>query len=127
MLIKYVVCFYAHVSAPSINAIGTEDISSFNLMTTPPTMSPQCFTNYYLVVRQGSEVVANVTVAKQNLDYRTVDVREIINITIITCMYTYTFELTPVTGKISSGDQRGNPNLRGMYWFRFLVMTCQLL
>ena len=71
--------------------------------------------------------MANVTVAKQNLDYRTVDVRDIINIPIITCMYTYTFELTPVTGKFSSGDQHGNPNLRGMYWFLFLVMTCQLL
>ena len=79
------------VSAPSITATGTQDTSSFNLMTTPPTTSPQCFTHYYLVVRQHGEVVANETVAKETMDNRIVNLRDIVNIAIITCMYNYTF------------------------------------
>ena len=66
------------------------------------------------MVRQDGEVVVNETVAKETMDNRTVNVRNIVNIPIITCMYTYTFELTPVYGKFSSGEQHGNPNLRGM-------------
>ena len=91
-------------------------------MTTPPTTSPKCFTHYYVVVRQHGEVVANETVAKETMDNRIVNLRDIVNIAIITCMYNYTFELTPVYGKFSSGEQRGNPNLRGMCSVLLLAM-----
>ena len=104
------------VSAPHITVTGTEHISSFNLMTTPPTTSPQCFNKYNLVVRQDGRVVVNEIIAAVTLDNRTVDlIRDnIIHIPIVTCMYMYTFQLTPISGGISSGEQHGNPNLRGM-------------
>ena len=95
-------------------------LSIVYLMTTPPTTSPQCFTHYYLVVRQDSEVVVNEAVAKGAMDNRTVNLRDILNIPIITCMYTYTLKLTPVYGKFSSGKLRGNPNLRGIVGVLFL-------
>ena len=101
------------VSAPNISATGTAGTSSFNLRTTPPTTSPQCFNEYYLVVRQNGSVAVNATIAKDTLDNRNVDLHNIIDIPIITCMYNYTFELTPVNGKLSSGEQHGDPNLQG--------------
>jgi len=36
------------------------------------------------------------------------------SLTVRTCQYTYTFELTPVGGSMSSGVQNGNPNFEGM-------------
>ena len=75
------------------------------------------------MVRQDGRVVVNATMAKDILDNRNVDLRNIINIPIITCMYNYTFELTPVNGIFSSGEQRGDPNLQGTCRFMILMIT----
>ena len=36
------------------------------------------------------------------------------NLAVSTCQYKYSFELTPVGGNESSGEQEGNPNLNGI-------------
>ena len=35
------------------------------------------------------------------------------NLAVSTCQYKYSFQLTPVGGNESSGEQTGNPNLKG--------------
>ena len=39
------------------------------------------------------------------------------SVTVRTCQYTYTFELTPVGGSLSSGIQTGDPNFDGMLFY----------
>ena len=47
------------------------------------------------------------------------------NLTVTTCQYKYSFELTPVGGKESSGEQDGDPNLNGIlsiiFWLSKLL------
>jgi len=45
---------------------------------------------------------------------RFIDLMEIdSNLTVNTCLYNYTFELTPVGGSNSSGVENGDPNYDG--------------
>ena len=48
-------------------------------------------------------------------DDRFIDLMVIDNsLTVRTCQYTYTFEVTPLGGSMSSGAQQGDPNFNGM-------------
>ena len=71
---------------------------------------------YNLVVRQEGVVVSNNTFMRSSLqDDRFMDLMAIDNsLTVRTCLYTYTFELTPVGGSMSSGILPGDPNFNGM-------------
>ena len=62
-------------------------------------------------------VIFNNTFMRSSLqDDRFIDLMAIDNsLTVRTCQYTYTFELTPVGGSLSSGSQNGDPNFNGMF------------
>ena len=103
-------------SAPSISATGNTMFSSFNLTISHPTTSEICVQEYNLAVRQERVVVSNNTFTRSSLqDDRFIDLMAIDNsVTVRTCQYTYTFELTPIGGSVSSGIQTGDPNFNGM-------------
>ena len=105
-------------SAPSISDTGNTVFSSFNLTISHPTTSEICVQEYNLVVRQEGVVVSNNTFMRNSLqDDRFIDLMAIDNsLTVRTCEYTYTFELTPVGGSMSSGVQPGDPNFNGMFF-----------
>ena len=57
----------------------------------------------------------NIFMRSSLQDDRFIDLIAIDNsLTLKTCQYTYTFELTPVGGSVSSGAQPGNSNFNGM-------------
>ena len=103
-------------SAPSISATGNTMFSSFNLTIGHPTTSGICVQEYNLVVRQEGVVASNNTFMRSSLqDDRFIDLMAIDNsLTVRTCQYTYTFELTPVGGSMSSSAQPGDPNFNGI-------------
>ena len=103
-------------SAPSISATGNTMFSSFNLTIGHPTTSGICVQEYNLVVRQEVVVISNNNFMRSSLqDDRFIDLMAIDDsVTVRTCQYTYTFELTPVGGSVSSGIQTGDPNFNGM-------------
>ena len=102
--------------APSISATGNTMFSSFNLIIGHPTTSEICVQEYNLIVRQRGVVVFNNTFNISSLqDYRFFDLMSIDDsLTVRTCQFTYTFELTPAGGSLSSGAQPGNPNFNCM-------------
>ena len=112
---------YSHIgppSAPSLSATGNTMFSSFNLNISHPDTSGLCVREYNLVVRQEGVVIYNNTFMRSSLqDDRFIDLMAIDNsLTVSTCNNTYTFELTPVGGSMSSGIQPGNPNFDGMFY-----------
>ena len=102
-------------SAPSISATGNTMFSSFKLTIGHPTTSEICVQEYNLVVRQEGVVISNNTFMRSSLqDDRFIDLMVIDNnLTVRTCQYNYTFELTPVGGFMSSSAQPGDPNFNG--------------
>ena len=110
-------------SAPSISATGNTMFSSFNLNISHPTTSEICVQKYNLVVRLEGVVVSSNNFMRSSLqDDRFIDLKAIDNsLTVRTCQYTYTFELTPVGGSMSSGPQTGNPNFNGIYAFTHIT------
>ena len=66
-------------------------------------------------------VASNNTFMRSSLqDDRFIDLMVIDNsVTVKTCQYTYTFELTPVGGSVSSGVQPGDPNFNGMLFYNY--------
>ena len=57
---------------------------------------------------------ANDSLFDGNIDLKTITGD---NLAVSTCQYKYSFELTPVGGNESSGEQDGNPNLNGMAYY----------
>ena len=53
----------------------------------------------------------NDSLLNGNIDLKTITGD---NLAVSTCQYKYSFELTPVGGNESSGEQEGDPNLYGM-------------
>ena len=90
--------------------------SSFNLAIGHPSTSEICVQEYNVVVRQEGVVISNNSFMRSSLqDDRFIDLMAIDNsLTVRTCQYTYTFQLTPVGGSLSIGIQTGDPNFNGM-------------
>ena len=103
-------------SGPSIYVTGNTILSSFNLTIGHLTTSEISVQEYNLVVREEVVVVSNNTFTRSSLqDDRFIDLMVIDDGLIVgTCQYTYTFELTPVGGSVSSEAQLGDPNFNGM-------------
>ena len=61
-------------------------------------------------------VISNNTFMRSSLqDDGFIDLMAIDNsLTLRTCQYTYTFQLTPLGGSVTSGVQLGNSNFNGM-------------
>ena len=56
-------------------------------------------------------------------DNRFIDLMAIDNsLTLRTCQYTYTFQLTPLGGSVSSGVQPGNSNFNGMLCYNINIL-----
>ena len=53
----------------------------------------------------------NESLLDGNIDLKTITGD---NLAVSTCQYNYSFELTPVGGNESRGEQEGNPNLNGI-------------
>ena len=70
---------------------------------------------YGITVRQDGVVVFTGSFRNDSLLNGNIDLKTITgdNLAVSTCQYKYSFELTPVGGNESSGEQEGNPNLKG--------------
>jgi len=105
-------------SAPKIFASGSSSmLSNFNLNIEPPSESAYCVTDYRLIVIriEDGTTAFNGTIASSILVNGTTDLLTIdSSLDILTCQYTYTFELTAVGSSMSSGIQKGDPNFDGM-------------
>ena len=57
-----------------------------------------------------------------------IDLKTIIgdNLAVSTCQYKYSFELTPIGGNESSGEQVGNPNLNGRIHYAIIQSIFRL-
>ena len=102
-------------SAPGITAVGSLDLSSFTLTVTPPVTSPGCVSLYSLTVRQDGDIVFTGSFRNDSLLNGNIDLKTITgdNLAVSSCQYKYSFQLTPVGGNESSGEQEGNLNLNG--------------
>ena len=70
---------------------------------------------YSLTVRRDGVAVFAGSFGNGNLLNGNIDLKTITgdNLAVSTCQYKYSFQLTPVGGNESSGEQDGNPNLNG--------------
>ena len=104
-------------SAPGITAVGSLDLSSFTLTVTPPVTSPGCVSLYSLTVRQDGDIVFTGSFVNDSLLNGNINLKTITgdNLAVSTCQYKYSIELTPAGGHESSGEQAGNPNLKGRF------------
>ena len=70
---------------------------------------------YSLTVRQDGDIVFTGSIVNDSLLNGNIYLNTITgdNLAVSTCQYKYSFELTPVGGNESSGEQEGNPNLNG--------------
>jgi len=74
-------------------------------------------TEYHLVVIRVEDgtLIYNGTFASSLIARGNIDLTSIISsLNVLTCRYTYTFELSALRGSMSSGVQLGNSNFDGM-------------
>jgi len=90
-------------SNPSITATSNSKLSIFDLTIKTSSVSPNCVTEYHLLVRENKMIVYNGTFFNSMIINGSID--KPIN---SSCNYTYTFELTfvdsPMSKNVLTGD-----------------------
>jgi len=105
---------------PHLTATGTSTFSSFDLSIRPDG-DHRCVIYYQLVVTRVEDgaTIYNGRFQKSLIESGNIDLKRIDrNIHVLTCRYTYSFQISSVGGFHTATVATGLPNLDGKSWIR---------